>query len=133
MVANTVNARLVTKVGSDRLLTIGTTGAAIFGVATGLVAVTGVGGLWGLAAGLVLFISMNGLILANSITGALTATTAGAGTASALAGFAQYGGGVLGSAAVSAFANGTPLPMGCVIAVAGLGCCASLLWGRSGA
>jgi DHA1 family bicyclomycin/chloramphenicol resistance-like MFS transporter len=132
MVANTVNARLVTRLGSDRMLLIGTCGAMIVGVATAIVSATGLGGLFGLAAVLVLFISMNGLILANSIAGALSSTNAGTGTASALAGFAQYGGGVIGSAAVGAFANGTPLPMGCVVAVAGIGSVLCLLWGRRG-
>lgn len=130
MIANVVNARLVTRLGSDRMLLIGTCAATLFGLATALVSATGWGGLFGLAATLVLFISMNGLILANSIAGALSSTEAGSGTASALAGFAQYGGGVVGSAAVSAFANGTPAPMGCVVAVAGLGSVLSLLWGR---
>lgn len=133
MIANVVNARLVTRLGSDRMLQIGTCGAAVFGLVTALVSAAGWGGLFGLAGVLVLFISMNGLILANSIAGALSSTNAGTGTASALAGFAQYGGGVIGSAAVSAFANGTPLPMGCIVAIAGIGSVLSLLWGRGAA
>lgn len=133
MIANVLNARLVTRVGSDRMLLVGTCGTMIFGLVTALVGATGWGGLLGLAGALVLFISMNGLILANSIAGALSSTSAGTGTASALAGFAQYGGGVIGSAAVSAFANGTPLPMGCIVAIAGIGSVLSLLWGRGAA
>ena len=38
----------------------------------------------------------------------------------------QYGSGVLGSAAVGALADGTPWPMGGVIAVSGLGTWASV-------
>ena len=117
MVANVVNARLVTRLGSDRMLLVGTCGAMIFGLVTALVSGTGLGGLFGLAGVLVLFISMNGLILANSIAGALSSTSAGTGTASALAGFAQYGGGA----------------MGCVVALSGIGSVLSLRWGRGAA
>ena len=44
-----------------------------------------------------------------------------AGAASALVGSIQYGAGIIGSALVGAFADGTPWPLGWVIAGAGLG------------
>jgi DHA1 family bicyclomycin/chloramphenicol resistance-like MFS transporter len=52
-----------------------------------------------------------------------------AGAVSALVGAIQYGCGIVGSALVGIFADGTPWPMGWVIAVAGLGsaACAWLL------
>ena len=75
---------------------------------------TGWGGLAGLVVPLFLFISVAGFIVANSIVGAL-------------AGFSERAGAV--SALVRAFADGTPWPMGGVIALAGIGSllCARLL------
>ncbi len=121
MAMNMVNTRLVTKLGSDRLLKIGTAGAAVFGVAVAVAGATGWGGLAGLATSLFLFSAMSGLIVANSIAGALARYPEQAGTASALVGAIHYGAGIGGSALVGAFANGTPWPMACVVGVAGIG------------
>lgn len=128
MAMNMVNTRLVTKLGSDALLRWGTVGAAIFGLGVAVVAGTGWGGLFGLAGTLFLFSAMSGLIFANSIAGALGRFPERAGTASALVGAIHYGAGIVGSALVGAFADGTPWPMGWVVAIAGIGCfaCARL-------
>jgi DHA1 family bicyclomycin/chloramphenicol resistance-like MFS transporter len=66
-----------------------------------------------------LCIGLNGLIVANSIAGALSDLPEQAGAVSALVRALQYGAGILGSGAVGAFADGTPWPMGWVIALAG--------------
>lgn len=58
------------------------------------------------------------------MAGALSSFPRMAGTASALAGTFQFGLGAVSGAAVGALHDGTALPMGAVIAVAGL---ASLL------
>ena len=121
MIANTVNARLVPRFGSDRLLRWGTMGAALSAVALAADARTGVGGLWGLVGPLFVFVSMTGFIVANSIAGALRDFPQRAGAVSALVGAMQYGSGIAGSALIGAFADGTPWPMGWVIALAGLG------------
>jgi DHA1 family bicyclomycin/chloramphenicol resistance-like MFS transporter len=121
MIANVLNSRLVTRYGSDRLLFLGTAGAALFGIIVALVTATDWGGIYGLVPALFLFGSMNGFILANAVAGALSSVPARTGAASALLGAIQYGSGMVGSAMVGIFANGTPLPMGCVIALAGLG------------
>ena len=78
---------------------------------------------------LFVFITATGFIVANSISGALADFPQRAGAVSALVGAIQYGSGIIGSALVGAFANGTPAPMGCVIAIAGVGSvlCAWLL------
>ena len=121
MLTNVVNARLVARLGSDRLLLVGASGAALFGLGTAIVSATDMGGLPVLAGMLFLYVSMNGLIAANAISGALASVATGTGTASALAGCVQYGGGVLGSLLVGLFSNGTPFPMGAVIVIAGIG------------
>ncbi|KWF32742.1 MFS transporter [Burkholderia diffusa] len=124
MGANQINARLVTRIGSDRLMRMGAWGAAISGVWLALDAWTDMGGLLGLMLPLFVFVSAAGFIVANSIAGALDAVPHRAGAVSALIGATQYGTGILGSMAVGAFSSGTPAPMGAVIAVAGI---ASLL------
>jgi len=69
MAANPMNARLVTRAGSDWLLRAGTAMAARAGVASAATAWTGWGGLAGLVAPL--FVSATGFIVANPIVGAL--------------------------------------------------------------
>jgi DHA1 family bicyclomycin/chloramphenicol resistance-like MFS transporter len=121
MAANLINARLVVGLGADRLLRWGTLGAAAAGLLLAAMARTGWGGLWGLVLPLFAFASATGFIAANSITNALARRPDRAGAVSALVGAAQYGAGVASSALVGAFADGTPWPMGWVIAAAGLG------------
>ena len=127
MAANMVNARLVTRVGSNRILLAGTVGAAVFGAAAALVTGTGWGGIYSLVPTLLLFTAMNGLIAANAVAGALASVPARTGAASALLGATQYGSGMVGAAAVGIFADGTPWPMGWVMALAGAGSLASAL------
>jgi hypothetical protein len=76
-----------------------------------------------------LFISCTGLITANSITGALHLFPEVAGSVSALVGAGQFSSGILVSALVGLFANGTLWPLGGSTAFFGLGCtlCAVLL------
>ncbi|MBY5645899.1 multidrug effflux MFS transporter [Rhizobium leguminosarum] len=127
MLANVVNAKLVTPYGSRRLLHFGAIGAAVCGIALLITAATGWGGLAGLAIPLFVFVSWSGLIVANSIGGALQDFPERAGAVSALVGALHYGFGILGSASVSIFADGTPLPLAAVVGVAGIGCFLSLL------
>lgn len=126
MVANIVNSRLVLRFSYDRILLIGTIIAAFSAMATALATGTGWGGLWGLVVPLFVFASTTGLIVANSITGALSDFPDCAGTVSALTGAVQYGSGIIGSGLVAAFADGTPRPMGWVIAMTGIGCLLSM-------
>ncbi|RYX86126.1 Bcr/CflA family efflux MFS transporter [bacterium] len=129
MGANITNSRLVRRLGGDRLLVRGTGAAAIAGILLALAATTNIGGLAGLALPLFLYITATGFIVANSISGALSDFPQRAGAVSALVGALQYGSGIIGSALVGAFADGTPKAMGWVIALAGIGSllCAWLL------
>lgn len=122
MISNFVNSRLVVRVGGDRMLCIGAIGAALTGANLAFVTGTGLGGVWGLAISMWLFTAMNGFITANAISRALADFPRRAGAVSALLGAIQYGSGVLGSAATGFLADGTPWPMGLVIAVSGIGC-----------
>jgi DHA1 family bicyclomycin/chloramphenicol resistance-like MFS transporter len=120
MATNLLNARLVLRLGAVALLRAGTAGAALAGVVLAIDARTGWGGLMGLALPLFWFIGLTGFIVANSIAGALESFPDRAGAASALVGAIQYGSGIVGSALVGAFADGTPWPMGWVIALSGI-------------
>lgn len=122
MATNSLNVRFVVRAGSDRMLRVGGIGAAASGIALALVTITGWGGVGGLVLTQFLFVAMNGFILANGVAGALSSVRQGAGAAAAVVGAVQYGSGMVGSAAVGLFANGTPIPMGIVMALAGVGC-----------
>lgn len=131
MLSNTMNLRFVARVGSDRMMLIGTSVAALAALILLVVVSTGWGGWLGLALALFAYIGMNGLIGANTIAGGLSSVDQGTGSASALLGFAQYGGGMIGSALVSTFANGTPWPMALIICVGTL-CAATITWLMNG-
>ena len=78
---------------------------------------------------LFLFVSTTGFIVANSIAGAMAGFPERAGAVSALVGAMQYGSGMVCSALVAAFVDGTPRSLGLVVALAALGSflCAWLL------
>jgi DHA1 family bicyclomycin/chloramphenicol resistance-like MFS transporter len=109
------------------MLLIGTILTAFAAVATAIAAKSDWGGLWGLVLPLFVFASTTGLVVANSITGALDHFPRRAGAVSALIGAIHYGSSILGSALVGVFADGTPWPMGLVIGISGIGCLLSTL------
>lgn len=127
MLANTLNRWLVGRFGYDRILFFGTVTAMLAGAWTGLAAHSDLGGLWGLVVPLFLYVSTNGFVVANSITGALADFPQRAGAVSALTGAVQYGGGIVGSGLVGLWADGTPWPLGLVVALSGIGCLLSML------
>jgi DHA1 family bicyclomycin/chloramphenicol resistance-like MFS transporter len=132
MATNLLNARLVMRFGGDRLLVVGTLVGAGAGLVLAAMAGTGWGGLLGLVLPLFVFISATGFVVANSVSGALSGFPERAGTVSALVGAIHYGSGILSSALVGVFADGTPWPMGVVIAGAGVGSAGcALLIGRA--
>jgi DHA1 family bicyclomycin/chloramphenicol resistance-like MFS transporter len=121
MISNHLNARWVARHGIDRLLRCGAAGAAISGAVLAIMTRIGLGGLIGLVIPLLMFVSATGFIVANSIVGALGSHPERAGAVSALVGTIQYGTGIFGSALVGFFADGSPWPMGWIIAVFGAG------------
>lgn len=117
MIANQINAKLVTKFGISNLIFAGASISTVAGLLLVLNTLTGVGGLIGLVVGLFIFVSCTGLIVANSIAGALSSSENNTGSASALIGVFQYGTGVLGSGLVGIFADGTLWPLVLVMAM----------------
>lgn len=129
MVASSINARHVGRLGVDKLLRVAFAAAAILGVCVYAVGASGLGGLWGLVAAIFLFLATIGFIGANSMAGALAPFPHIAGTASALAGALQFGVGTITSAMGGFFADGTPAPMCATIAFCGLAAFAINRWG----
>lgn len=127
IIANAINRRLVVHWGSDRLMVLGTIIGATAGLMALIVTVLEVGGIVALGLSLFIYIAMNGLIVANAIAGGLSNVKRGAGSASALLGFAQYGGGLVGSAMVGILSNGTAVPMVAIISLGAGGTCFSAL------
>lgn len=124
MAMNMINVWLAPRLGSQRLLRLGAVGAALAGLASTLMAFTGWGGLVGLLVPLLAYCAMSGLIVANSVAGALTSQPTRAGSTSALVGALHYGVGIAGSGLVALFSDGTPRPLGTTMAIGGLGCLA---------
>jgi DHA1 family bicyclomycin/chloramphenicol resistance-like MFS transporter len=121
MGANTLNARFVRRIGSDRMLRLGALGAGLFGLALLVTSLADMGGVVAFVVLQFLFTAMNGLILANGVAGALASVYTRAGSASAVVGAIQYGSGMIGSAAVGLLADGTPTAMALVMAIGGIG------------
>jgi DHA1 family bicyclomycin/chloramphenicol resistance-like MFS transporter len=129
MASNFANSKLVSRYGGLRLMVWALSVAAMSGTVVAIDALTGFGGLAGLVLPLFVFMSTTGFIIANSIAGALSGFPNQAGAASALVGAIHYGSGILGSALVGLLADGTPWPLGLMMAVSGIGAfiCAKLI------
>jgi DHA1 family bicyclomycin/chloramphenicol resistance-like MFS transporter len=121
VITNLINARLVHRFGMNRILAGGTVFAMISGIVLAINSYSDFGGLWGLFLPLLAFVSVTGFVVANSIAGAMADYPEQAGSVSALVGAIQYGSGIAGSGLVGALADGTPWPMGWVIAVMATG------------
>ncbi len=127
MSMNMVNSRLVTRFSTDTLFRTGIILAALAGLVLAVNARLGLFGLVGLAAPLFVYVSMLGLIVANSVAGAMAAYPRKAGAASALLGTLHYGLGGVFSGVLGLLSDGTPWPMGLLIGVLGLAGLASAL------
>jgi DHA1 family bicyclomycin/chloramphenicol resistance-like MFS transporter len=116
-----LNARLVGRLGSQRMLGFGTRLAAGSGLALLLCAGSGVGGLPALVLCVLLFVSVTGLIAANCLACLMSIFARQAGAAAGLAVAMQFGLGTVASAVVGALYDGSPWPMGLVVGGAGVG------------
>ena len=122
MATNFANSRIVVRYSGKRLLRLGSGVAAASGAVLAVTSHTGWGGLAGIALPLFVFIGIAGFIAANSIAGGLANFPNHAGAASAMVGCIHYACGVVGSALVGMFDDGTPWPMGAVIGASGVLC-----------
>lgn len=122
MLGNFLNARLVGRVGSLKIIAGASllSGAASFAVA--FFALTGLGGLWSIVASLFFVVGVVGILSANCTTDLMLRYPHNAGAAAAVFGAMQLALGALASAAIGALANGTPFAMGVTIGATGLLC-----------
>lgn len=111
-----LNARIVVRRGSDKLLRIGLIiglGGAVLLAITGT---QGIGGIAGIAVPSFIILAMLSMIGANATSGALALFPHRAGSAAALSGALQFGMGALAGALVGWLADGTSGPMSLVMA-----------------
>ena len=109
-----LNPGLVTRYGIARIIKFATLSLAAACLLLGLLALHPLGAL-PLAAALLLCEAGFGLLTPNALVGAMSRHQAHAGSASALFGTLQYGGGALAGLAVGVLANGTAMPMAFVM------------------
>lgn len=112
-----INSRLVVRVGIDPMLVRATWLALAAATALLFFSVSGIGGLWGVFPGLVVFIGTLGLIGANCNAGMLNPFDEAGGTASAIMGAGRFLLGGVASMLVGFLHDGTPVPMAIVIFV----------------
>lgn len=117
---NWLNSRLITEVGLERMIRFATGMQCLSGLALLAAVLSGVGGLWSVAPGIILYVGMIGLVGANTSAGAVSPFKQSAGTASALLGASRFMLGALAAAMVGWLHDGTPLPMAAVICTCGV-------------
>ncbi|MCQ4348611.1 Bcr/CflA family multidrug efflux MFS transporter [Pseudomonas stutzeri] len=130
MAMTLLNARLVGRLGPQRMLGFGAGIAALSGLALAGFGASGVGGLSAMVGCLLLYVSVTGLLGANSVASLLARFPKQAGAAAGLAVALQFGLGTAASALVGALHDGSPLPMSLVVGGAGLGSLLALLLTR---
>ena len=117
-----VNARLLPRFGTDRVLD---TAIGVAALATGVLtldAFTGWGQIPGLAAPLFCYLAALGFLMPTTTVGALSRHAAQAASASALMGTGQFLLGALFSTAVGLINDGTARPMALLMLAGGAGC-----------
>ncbi|MDB5371370.1 MAG: transporter, family, bicyclomycin/chloramphenicol resistance protein [Belnapia sp.] len=119
MAVSQLNAWLSTRMAPERVLLIGLVSMTTAGVALAILANSG--SFIGVALPLFVYVASIGMVMpiASALAMGLQGRTAG--SASALIGTLQFGGGAVAGAIVGALHDGTALPMAVVIALAGTG------------
>ncbi|WP_295583720.1 Bcr/CflA family multidrug efflux MFS transporter [uncultured Lamprocystis sp.] len=129
ILVTSVNARLVTRLGAQRLLRWGLgvqVGAASL---LGALAIWEAPPLWAIVLATLAYLGMAGVVLGNSMAGFMAHFPRMAGTASAFSGAARFGLGAAVGSLVSLAHNGTAVPMLLGMAFCGLAAGASYrLW-----
>ncbi|MNC53350.1 Bicyclomycin resistance protein [compost metagenome] len=130
IVATLLNARLVTRLGPQRMLVFGASIAALSGLALAILGASGLGGLTAIVVCLLFYVSVTGMLGANCVASLLARFHKQAGAAAGLAVALQFGLGTAASALVSPLHDGSPLPMSLVVGATGIGSLLALLLTR---
>jgi DHA1 family bicyclomycin/chloramphenicol resistance-like MFS transporter len=120
MALSALNAKIVTRYGTERILSFGIGMAATAGIVLAAVTFLHIGGLAALLVPLFFFVASLGLTNANSMAGCLNMFPERAGAASAVVGALQMITGSALGAMVGAFGNGTAEPMAGFVCLAGI-------------
>ena len=123
MLGTLVNARVVRRFGSERLLAFGLAIQALAGAIMLALAFADIGDLWSVASVGAVFLGLQGVVLGNSMAGFMGLFARMAGTASALAGASRFGIGAAAGSLVSLLHDGSARPM-----LIGMGLCALVAW-----
>ncbi|MGO3031638.1 Bcr/CflA family multidrug efflux MFS transporter [Pseudomonas helleri] len=121
IVITLANARLLKRVGRLRMLGAGAVIAGIAGISLLVLGVSGQASLVSIVGCVVVYVSVTGLLGANSVASLLGLFPRQAGAAAGLAVSGQFALGAGFSAMTSTFMDGTPLPMCVAMAVGGIG------------
>lgn len=129
IIVSQINAWLLRK---DRQTPDGMMRMALYGLAaTGLLCAAAALldlGLWAMSGALFLFMAMLGAIFPNGTAGSMEHQKHRAGAASALAGMIQFSISAAASALLSLMHATSPVPMGVMLAAAGIGACGIFVW-----
>lgn len=117
---NYLNARLVLAVGAIRLLCIGCAVCATSGLVLAATTYFAIGGLWGVVVPLVFVVGSLGFVGANALAGAMEPFANRAATTASLFGFSRMLVGAGAGAVLALIHDGTPVPMGYLVAALGL-------------
>jgi len=131
IVLSQFNGRLLRRYTSGAIMRVALTGQVIVAVIFVVGAIAGWYGLGATIALLFLFLTFLGFTYPNAAALALAPFDKNAGTASALLGTSQMGIGALASVAVSAFNNGTEVPLSAIIAATSVLALGILVMGAS--
>jgi len=120
MVVTSQNARLVVRLGAERLLRLGLGVQVVSAVILLGLAIWGTPPLWAIVGATLLYLGMAGVVLGNSMAGFMAHFARMAGTASAFSGASRFGLGAVMGSLVSLMHTGDATPMLFGMAICGL-------------
>ena len=120
LIGTNIAARIVMRLGLDRMIGIGTATMAIGGLAMVAVVAFGLTGVAWLVGGMTIYLAGMGLAMPQTMASALTPFHDRAGTASSLMGFSQQACGAVAAAAIGAFLGRSAWPVAGTIAAMGV-------------
>ncbi|WP_212632041.1 Bcr/CflA family multidrug efflux MFS transporter [Pseudomonas sp. KB-10] len=121
MIMSFINARMVGRLGAQRMVCLGAAVALLSGLALLAVTAGGRGTLTALVLCLLVYVSVTGMLGANCLACLMALFPRQAGAAAGLAVASQFAIGTLCSALVGALYDGTPWPMALVVGLSGMG------------
>jgi MFS transporter, DHA1 family, multidrug resistance protein len=126
MLGTNIAARIVMRLGLDRMIGLGAAIMAAGGVTMAAVVALGFGNVAWLVLGMTIYLAGMGLAMPQTMASALTPFPDRAGTASSLLGFSQQSCAAIAAAAIGAFLGRSAWPVAGTIAA--MGCLAFFIW-----